>query len=424
MKNNLVFGTLLLLIFTLLLVGCTQTTESENQNKNDTEDLVIATVIPDYEPVIKEVYAKNYSTEITTKSILPNLEELSLHWHDLDAVIHDFLENNKDVDLIYGFTPEYLNYLVENGSVKNLSEVLDGPLSSENLAPIVYNPIKKAGNGDLYAISPSFHSYVLVYNKQIFKEIEVEEPGNNMTWEEIGSLSDEILDKSDYKGITLGFPTSDEQFYQLFQELMGPIRNYENNNGQTKLNNEVNQKYWELFARLYEDNSKVTGAEFVNGEVAMAILPLSQLTDKEFLSFYGEYDENNWGIAGMPIFKENEGAVVYSDSLFSISSHSENKEAIKFLEYVQGKEFAELMIKASILPTYWDHDLNGQLKELYGYDLTAAYNQPGALYYKPQFAAFEYNEIQSTGAQYFVKYMNENGDLSKILTEYENSINN
>lgn len=72
----------------------------------------------------------------------------------------------------------------------------------------------------------------------------------------------------------------------------------------TELNNGVNKKYWEQFVKLYEDNSKVTFDNFFKGEVAMAIFPLSQLIDSDYLSYYGEIDKSNFGIAPMPVFEE------------------------------------------------------------------------------------------------------------------------
>lgn len=423
MKINLAFFTSILLIFALLLVGCKNSPEGqENDLENESDSLVIATVIPEYEPVIKEIYAKSLSIEIKTKTILPSIEDLSVHWHDLDVVIKDFLEQNQDVDLIYGFTPEYLKDLVKNGSVKSLNELLDESLI-DKLAPVMYDPIIQAGNSKLYAISPTFQSFVLVYNKSIFKEIGIDFPTNTMNWEEVSKLSTDIQEKSDYRGITLGTPPSDKEYYSLFQELYAPMRNFENNSGQTKINTDVNKKYWELFVKLYEDNSKATEEEFVKGEVAMAIFPMNQLTDPQYLSVYGKVDKSNWEIASLPVFEENKGAIIFSDALFSISSHSENKAAIEFLEFVQGKKFAELMVESSLFPTYWDNDIKKQLEEMHGFDFTAAYKQSGALYYKPQFPGPRYNEIQAAGAEYFVQYMNEKNNIDIILNEYENAIN-
>lgn len=198
MKIKVTLFSFLLLISIFLLIGCSKNNESNS--------LVIATVIPEFEQVI----------------ILSSSEELTDHWHDLDVVIKEFLEDNKDVDIIFGFAPEYLSNLVEDGSIKSLDGLIDNSLI-EKLAPVIYTPIRKAGDGKLYAITPIFDSWVLVYNKSIFKEVGIDFPTNVMNWEKVSKLAEEIQDKSKYKGITLGSPTSDEQFYYLFLELAVPI---------------------------------------------------------------------------------------------------------------------------------------------------------------------------------------------------------
>lgn len=63
------------------------------------------------------------------------------------------------------------------------------------------------------------------------------------------------------------------------------------------------------------------------------------------------------------------------------------------------------------------------MQEKHGFDFTAAFEQDGALIYKPQFPKSRYTEIQETGAKYFVQYMNEKGNLESILEEYENEVN-
>ncbi|MBK3494226.1 extracellular solute-binding protein [Viridibacillus sp. YIM B01967] len=418
MPNKLAIYASLFISVLLVLTGCSQQGPKVSVEKS----LVIATLVPEYEETIKNVYSKGYDNDIKTKSVFPNSNDVPSHWDDIDVVIDEYLKKNKDVDLVYGFTPDYLNGLVEKGSIKDLSALLDEALI-EKIATAILEPIKLAGEGAVYAVAPSFHDYVLVYNKDIFKEVGVDKPRNSMNWEEVSTLAKEIQVKSNFKGITLGFPTSDHEFYYLYQNLSEPIGNFKNKKGKAILNNELNRKYWKIFTNLYKDNLKVTGEEFVKGEVAMAVLPLSKLVDTKFLEFYGDFDKSQWGLVGMPIFEENKGGLAFSDSLFSISKYSNNDEAVKFLEYVQGKEFAELLANASIFPSYWDGDMKKRLMKKHGYDFSPVYEQPGALIDNAEFKGPKYNEIKSAGADYFVKYMNGKGNINNILIEYENDVN-
>ncbi|MFE7064231.1 ABC transporter substrate-binding protein [Sutcliffiella sp. NPDC057660] len=409
---------LLFISLLVLLSGCLKQITEVNEQK----PLVIATIIPEHGEMIKNVYSKNYDNDIELKSVFPSAEKVSDHWHDLDAVIDEYMKENKDIDIIFGFPTDYLDGLVKRGNVKKLNDLIEEPIL-EKIAPAVIEPIKKAGNGDVYAVSPTFNNQLLIYNKKIFKELGIDKPESSMNWEEMASFADKIQSQSDYKGIALGFIESDKEFYWLSQSLMDPIQNIENENGKAVVDNEINKKYWTLFSQLYKNNLKATTEEFIKGKVAMAIIPISQLVDTEFIEFYAKIDDVEWGLVEMPVFEENKGGLAFSDSLFSISAFSENEEAVKFLEYIQGKEFAELLTQNSFLPSYWDEDIKEALIQKYGYDLTPAFNQPGALFENPQFEGKRFREIRNVGEKYFIQYLNETGELSTLLAQYENAVN-
>ena len=416
---------LLVLLLVLLLIGCTDENTKEIKITDEyggTKPVVIATLIPEFESYIQDTYAKFYGSEITTKPILSSVEEVNEHWSDLDVVIEEFLNDNQDVDLIYAVSPEYLNALIEKGALKNLSEELDESITSK-LAPVFTDPMKQIGDGNLYAIASSFTNHALVYNKEIFKEVGVQEPKSGMTWEEISDLAAQIRSKSNYEGFALEFPSDDEQYYYYFQQNIISVGNYEKNKEKAILNTETNRKYWPLFANMYKDNAKVTGEDFVKGNVAMGVFELNIFLDDSFVGTFGELNKSQWGLVAMPITPENPGSIMFSEEIFAMSKYSNNKEAVKFLESIHGKEFAKILVENSLLPTYFDINIKQQLQDKYGYDLTPVYIQPGIVYDQPQFNGTEYNVIKNTGAEYFLKYLNGDEDINKILTEYENAVN-
>ncbi|MDI3311488.1 MAG: ABC transporter substrate-binding protein [Thermoanaerobacterium sp.] len=285
-----------------------------------------------------------------------------------------YLKNNDDVDIVFGFPPEYLKGLIESNSVEKLDKHIDSNVM-ENLAPAIMEPIKQAGNGDVYAVTPTFNSYTLAYNKNIFKEIGVKKPVSGMNWEDVYTLSQEIQSKSNYKGVSLGLPSSDEEFYYLYQIISRPIYSIQENNNEISINNTVNQKYWSLFSKIYIDNERANDKEFLKGNVGMAILPVANLMDKELFQTFAAQDLKI-EIVEMPIFSENEGGLAYSDSLFAISSKSKNIEAAaSFLEYIQGKEFATYLSSGSLLPSYWDNEIKDSFIEKYNFDPTPIYQQ-------------------------------------------------
>lgn len=225
------------IICVLILGACNKTNEvttsTERADATDNKgSMVIAVMAPEFESSITNMFGVGYDIEV--KSILPSVDDIANHWNDLDVVIDDFIKNNKDVDIVYGFPTEYLKGLVDKGNIKKLNGSLDESLL-ESVAPAVMEPFKKAGNGDVYAITPYFNNYVLAYNKNIFNELGIEAPPNGMTWEDTSNLAKLIQEKSNYKGVTLGMPSSDEQFYYLYLTLSRPIFKPESNSGKFRL---------------------------------------------------------------------------------------------------------------------------------------------------------------------------------------------
>lgn len=409
-------------ILVFVLVGCTEeNSEKEIQWKEET--LVIATIIPEFEPYIEEVFAKNYNKEITTKSIFTNIDEVNNHWVDLDEMIDDYLQKNRDVDLVFGISPEYIKGLVERGSLRNLSEIIDESILN-HIAPVFSEPMKKIGEGDLYAVTPTIiNNYILAYNKGIFEKAGIQEPQNGMSWKEIRELSSQIVEKTDYEGFALEFPMDDGQFFQVFLNTVYPARNYQMENGKVVLNTSESRQYWTLFADLYKENSKVTGEEFMNGKVAMGVFSANVFFNNEDLDLYGHLDKSELGFVQMPVTEENPGGVMWTETIFAMSKYSNNKEAIIFLEKVHGKEFAKLLIQNSQLPTYLDSDIENLIKDHFGFDLTPALTQPGIVYNTPQFNISDYTTIRNMGEEYFLKYLNGDGDIETILAEYEKAVN-
>lgn len=401
------------ILILLLIAGC---------NKKSDEKLVIATIIPDFNDTIKNIYQKNFDYPIEIKSILSNAEEISNHWNDLDKVINQFLEENTDVDIIYGFPPEYLSGLIDGGNLENLNNVVDKNIF-KNITPAILDPIKKAGEGEIYAVAPTFNDQVLVINEKIFETLKIDEPKTEITWDEIYELANEIQKNSQYKGISLGFPSSDEQYYQLYVILSKPIENFRNVKGRTIVNTETYNKYWTLFQNIYNNNSKVTNEEFIKGNVAMAVFPLAQLTDTDFLEFYDNLDKTNWKIMKLPVFKENAGSLGYSDALFSITKFGNKQLSGEFIEHVQGKELATSFAEASIFPSYWDEDIIKIFQEKYNLDFTSAFTQSGALINKPNFPGEKFNNAINSGEKYFVESLQEKTSVEDALRYYEEELN-
>ncbi|MEN8698447.1 ABC transporter substrate-binding protein [Bacillus infantis] len=384
------------------------------------DKITIAAVTPQHAEVLNNLFSKEDDHRVEVLTIFEDINEIGDHWNDLDEFLAKKLESNKEIDVIFGFPPEYLRGLVENGSVMDLSK----DLNSNSIAPAILGPIREAGSGSLYAITPTFNNYVLAYNKKIFTELNIDAPKDSMTWEEVYDLTQSVQEKSNYKGISLGLPSSDEEFYYLFQILNRPVYTLENTKGKVKLDKAMMDDYWPLFSKLYKNNDKADQELFMQGKVAMAILPVGNLLDQNFYKDYQTTEDDlKIGLKQMPIFKENEGGLAYSDSLFSVSKYSDSaKDSIKLLKYIQSEKFANQILNSSLLPSYWDKEMKEKLYKKYNHDFTAVYTQPGELLEKPTVPADKYLEIEAMGASYFANYLKEPNSIEKIYSEYQNEI--
>ncbi|CAG9622773.1 ABC transporter substrate-binding protein [Sutcliffiella rhizosphaerae] len=400
-----------LVILFLLLTACTP----------ETKPVVIATIFPeDFE---NSIYMNEYNQDVEIRSILSSIDEVDQHWHNLDDVINNYIKENKDVDIVYGFPNYYLQGIVDEGNIKQLNGLLDESILN-NIAPAVMTPIKKAGNDNIYGLTPMFQNNVLVYNKDIFEELNMEQPQDSLKWEELLTIANKINNTSEYKGLTLGYATTNSDYFYMIQGLADPIDRIENIGGKAVVNNEVNRKFWKIFADIYKENEKVTTEEFIKGEVAMSIFPIGQLIDTEILKYYSsDVDISKWGIVETPVFEENKGGSAYTDTMFILSSYSKNDNAVKFLEYIHGKEFAVSLVNSEMFPSYWDNEIKSIFMEKYDVDLSAAYMQPGALSSIPPFEGERVREIEAVGAKIFDRYLSGDGNLNDLLIEYEESIN-
>ncbi|AND42376.1 ABC transporter substrate-binding protein [Cytobacillus oceanisediminis] len=404
---------LLLALLVILISGC-----------SESKSITIAVVSPEQGEILEQVFNNQYkkNTQIEIKPILDSVEKVGEHWEELDNIIAKYINENNDVDLVFGFPPEYLAGLVETGTIQSLNGKLDKK-ALYNFAPAIRMPIEEAGKGEIYAVTPTFNSYVLAYNKEIFAKSKIEEPKNSMSWEDLYDLSVKLQQNSKYKGLALGVPDSDEEFYYLYQILTRPIYSIEKVNNSIQVNNEMNKKYWSLFTKIYMDNKKANLKEFLKGDVAMSVMPVASIMDKELFNQFGD-NNLDIGIVQMPVFQEIDGGLAYSDSLFALSTNSKSEEAATdFLNYIQGEEFANYLMEGSLLPTYWDTGVKETLIKKYGHDFSPIYDQGGALLTKPSIEADEYLKVESAGAKFFTEYLNGKDTIDSLLTAYEEDVN-
>ena len=115
----------------------------------------------------------------------------------------------------------YLKRAVQDNLLKQLDPLIqESKFDIEDFVPTVINGIKDAGDNNLYALTPTFNSSALFYNKKIFADAGVSVPTDNMQWSDVFDLARRVA-KGDGKDRKFGFsfnrwsgdPFNDSQNY-------------------------------------------------------------------------------------------------------------------------------------------------------------------------------------------------------------------
>ncbi|WP_231570976.1 ABC transporter substrate-binding protein [Gordoniibacillus kamchatkensis] len=86
--------------------------------------------------------------------------------------------------------PAQVEELAADGRLYALDDVMkQDKFDIDRILPSVVDLIKEMGNGKMYALSPTFSSSALYYNKDLFEQYGVPLPTNQMSWEDVLRLA-------------------------------------------------------------------------------------------------------------------------------------------------------------------------------------------------------------------------------------------
>ncbi|MCZ4149055.1 ABC transporter substrate-binding protein, partial [Escherichia coli] len=83
--------------------------------------------------------------------------------------------------------------LIQENMLKQLDPLMqEDKFDTSDIVPSVLEGIKDIGDQSIYALTPTFSSSALFYNKAIFQKAGVEPPTDNMTWDDIFNLATRV----------------------------------------------------------------------------------------------------------------------------------------------------------------------------------------------------------------------------------------
>lgn len=233
------------------------------------------------------------------------------------------------VDIIYIPSFQIKNF-IESGLVADIEPLIKrDQVDLEQFVPSVIELTREYGNGKLYGLPPTFYSRAIIFNKELFDQFNIEYPHDQMSWEEILTLSAKFsTNNSELKGISIGYSTP----FELIQHI-GRVEGLQlfSHSNQATLNSSSWVTVWENVLRAHESGSLDLNADlnnylspFLSGKRAMAVISY-----EEYKKIEQEKPSFKWSIVTMPVDPEqpDQSNEIRIPGIYAIVNSSGNKEA-------------------------------------------------------------------------------------------------
>jgi multiple sugar transport system substrate-binding protein len=373
---------------------------------------------------------------------------------DPNKKLKDMLTGDNPPDVVmlnYGQLAELVN---ENLLLQLDPLIAKDKFDTSDIVPAVIDGIKAAGNGNLYAFSPTFSSQVLVYNKALFDAAGVPYPTDGMTWDEMFDLARRVSRGEGAERI-YGFSFSQYNYgskENLFHEMdayISPLqlRMFDDKGERMTVDTDQWERVWTKMIQLTDekifpepiDYSQMRGAmgeefnpfahqPFMAGKVAMTIAHMYNINElinvnKNAANIKG-YTPIDWDIVTMPTHPEANGigGNVYYNGMMAINAKAQNPDdAWRFLKFINGEEWAKLNSKSTgqlvsrakyIQPR---DGLSYNVKAFYALKPVPAENELSRLARQNR----NIYEVYYMGLQYFKKALEKTVSVREALKEWQ-----
>lgn len=289
--------------------------------------------------------------------------------------VKELLNGQNPVDVMI-FDYNMLRRLTQDNLLQQLDPLIQqDKFDLSDYVPTVIDGIKSAGDNNIYALTPTFSSAALFYNKKIFADANVTPPTDKMQWSEVLNLARQVS-KGEGLDRQFGFAFNrwqsdgfnDASTYATALQL-----NMWDDKGEKML---VNSDQWaevwqtvadlhkeqivpnqEYYNKLYEEQSKVEGGVndpfygdlFIKGKVAMTIGEYYYINElkkaADNASKIKDFVPVDWDVVTVPVSPANPdmGGNISLNNLMAINARAQNPEgAWDFIKFSNSKEWAKL----------------------------------------------------------------------------------
>lgn len=323
---------------------------------------------------IEFVYAVDYSTRRYNNRTGEDMEKEPDPVEEMKKLMEG--DNPPDIVMLdYGMLSEFIN---DNLLMPLDPYIAEDEFDTSGYVPAVIDGLKAVGNNTLYALAPTFSSSALVYNKAIFDEMGVAHPTDNMTWEEMFALAEQVANGEEqnrkygfsFRTYSYSNMMDDFQVYTAPLELQMMDEAGENMLVDSQPWRDVMNRLVELYKadvmpdqedyyRGRENNPDYKPGPFENdaflsGKVAMSILPYYQVSDLVSANQNAQniegFDGIQWDVVTIPVHPEypNVGGFVEMNPIMAINAKATNPDdAWDLIRFNNSKEWAELKSRSS-----------------------------------------------------------------------------
>ncbi|MGG0814345.1 ABC transporter substrate-binding protein [Paenibacillus alvei] len=306
----------------------------------------------DYGNLFKMKYPKIEFDVINMNNVHANREQNGA-W-DYHVELKKLIEAHKpDVlllneNLFEDYARQGLLYDIETMIAKDKFDI-------DAISPGLIEMIRGKGDGKLYGLAPYFYADVLYFNRDLFKQHQIDVPTNKMTWKQLFELSRRFTNMSTGEKTVVGL-YQDYGVEHMLQQVVSSseLRLLDAKTDKLLINSDGWREAIKLVTDALRDKyiylqaSNRTSEEmieaFFRGQAAMTLngpwlakeLKARALFDKASKSF-------EWDIVTMPVAPSSpdESANVHVPEIFAIAGDSSNKQAAwEFVKFVNSADMA------------------------------------------------------------------------------------
>ncbi|GGA21127.1 extracellular solute-binding protein [Paenibacillus physcomitrellae] len=288
------------------------------------------------------------------------------------------MTGSNPVDVIVADTST-LKQLIQENMLKQLDPLIqEDKFDTSDFVPTVIDGLKDIGEGNLYALAPTFSSSALFYNKNLFQSAGVEPPHDGMTWDEVFELARRVS-KGEGKNRVYGLSFSTYMGSDPYWDIQNytstlQLRYFDDKAETMTVDTPQWEKVWSTMSKLYMDKVLPDGNQMMNEMNQGGTTAVSPVNQDLFLSSrvamvvgYNSYvndvtDANNnaskiknfkavdWDVVTMPTHPEKPGVGgnAYLSNAFAINSSAPNADtAWDFVKFQNSEEWAKIKSRSS-----------------------------------------------------------------------------